>query len=70
MAECKSTGFETGEFTCNGFAARYKTSALAINVAGEKVEILADMADVTMRHIEDVLTHINAINEFIYEAKK
>ena len=68
MDKCKE--FETGEFTCNGFAARYKTSALAINVAGEKVEILADMADVTMKHIEDVLTHINAINEFIYEAKK
>lgn len=70
MAECKSSEFETGEFTCNGFAARYKTSALAINVAGEKVEILADMTGVTMRHIEDVLNHINAINGFIYEAKK
>lgn len=70
MAQCKTTEFETGEFTCNGYAARYKTAALAINVVDGKVEILADMADVTMRHIEEVLIHINAINEFIYEAKK
>lgn len=69
MAQCKSTeAQESGQFECNGFAARLKGKYLTIEVTGDKINAAYDCSLFTHDEVGGIIKCIQNINKSVSKA--
>lgn len=69
MAQCKSIeAEESGNFECNGFAARFKGKHLTIEVTGDRVNTLYDSSVFTLDEVGLIINSIHLINSKLNKA--